>query len=177
MQIEINSKNFNVSEKLEELIKQKVKKLERYFSDSADIKVVCRKEKERNIMELNIIDNGMTYRSEVVSDNMYDNIDLALPKIERQLYKHRDKVKSKLKAEAFIPQELLFAPEAIEAITKPNIARTKAFQVYPYTVEEAQERLENLDLQFFIFLNTKTNVVNVIYKRADGDYGVIEPIY
>ena len=177
MKVEIISKNYNASEKLEEVIKRKVEKLERYFTDAAEIRVVCRKEKDRAKMEITIADNGMLYRSEVTSDNMYDNIDLALPKIERQLYKQREKVKGRLRTDAFVPQELLFLQERLESISKPSIARTKSFQVYPYTIEEAQERLENLDLQFFIFLNEKTNTINVIYKRADGDYGVIEPIY
>ncbi|MCL2540535.1 MAG: ribosome-associated translation inhibitor RaiA [Firmicutes bacterium] len=177
MKIEIVSKNFKVTDKLEEVIRHKVEKLSHYFTDSAEVRVVCRQETDRNKMEITITDNGMLYRSEVVSGNMYDNIDLALPKVERQLYKQRERVKDRIRGDAFGGDRFLFAPESVASVSKPNIARTKSFQVYEYTLEDAAERLENLDLQFFLFLNKKTKKVNVIYRRADGDYGVIEPQY
>lgn len=178
MQIQIMSKNYTVSEKLENIIREKVAKLDRYFEDSASVKVMCSRIKDTCKLELTIKDKGLLFRSEVVSDNMYQNIDLALPKVERQIVKYSSKLKDKLRKNADI-RELMFNDDFDYEI-KPEeckVSKIKNFNIYPLTVNEAIMELENSDHAFYVFLNPDNGRVNVIYKRAEGDYGVIDPDY
>ena len=97
MKIEINSNNYTVSEKLKDLIERKVSKLDKYFNDDAVAKVNCKMEGNTAKLELSVRSRGLFYRAEVSSDNMYDNVDLALPKVERQIVKYGDKFIARLK--------------------------------------------------------------------------------
>ena len=109
LKIEINSKNYNVSEKLREIITKKIEKLDRYFFDDASAHVLCKYENEQYKMEITIRDRRTTFRSEVSGDNMYENIDHALPKVERQIYKNKDKLKDRIRANSFDSKEILLA--------------------------------------------------------------------
>ena len=116
----------------------------------------------------------MLYRSEVSGDEMYNNIGLALPKIERQIVRHKDKkiAKSRVKevnAYEFIKEE----PEEELA----DVYKKKSFNLDPITVDEAKDYIERLGHTFFVFLNAETGKVNVLYKRKDEKYGLIEVNY
>ena len=88
MKVEISSKNYNVSDRLREVIEKKVAKLDKYFNDDAVAKVNCKMEGIVAKLELSIRSRGLFYRAEVTGDNMYENIDLALPKVEKQIIKY-----------------------------------------------------------------------------------------
>ena len=182
MKIQITSKNYTVSEKLKEILTKKVSKLDRYFGDSATTKIVCRKDnKDAYTLELTISDKGMLFRSEVTSDNMYQNIDIALPKVERQVVKYSGKLKDKLHFDAFKDNDWLFFEdedenEALPSV-KANIGKRKAFEISPLTEEDAQMQLDNSGHDFFVFLSKETGKVTIIYKRKSGNYGIIEPLY
>ncbi len=177
MEIKIMSKNYQVSEKLEKIISEKVAKLDRYFEETASAKVVCSKIKDTYKLELTIVDKGLLFRSEVASDNMYQNIDLALPKVERQIVKYSKKKTDKLhkassvKGLLFNDDEFDFKPEECK------VSKSKSFIIYPLTEAEAIMELENSDHSFYVFLNANTNKVNIIYRRTEGDYGLIDPDY
>lgn len=177
MEIQIMSKNYQVSDKLRGIIEEKVAKLDRYFDETATAKVICSKTKDTYKLELTIIDKGLLFRSEVASDNMYQNIDLALPKVERQVVKYSSKLKDKLRKSSDI-KGLLFNDDEFEF--KPEeckVSKSKSFVINPLTEAEAIMELENSDHSFYVYLNPTTNKVNVIYKRNEGDYGVIDPDY
>ena len=180
MEIQISSRNYNISNKLKEILQKKVDKLERYFSEDAEVKIVCKKENDLLKLELTIQDKGLLFRSEVSSDNMYQNIDMALPKIEKQIIKYSSKLKDKIKKPAINDRDWLyfeeddtnFIPQAKNAVNK-----IKSFDIVPLSVEDAQMYLENSDHAFYVYLNEETNKVNIIYKRTFGGYGIIEPRY
>ncbi len=176
MKIEILSKNYSVSTKLQNIIEKKVEKLEKYLDDDANVKVVCKQEGKLCKLELNVRSKGMFYRSEVVDENMYVNIDLALAKVERQIVKTADKYKTKFRKGADFEANFIYFDEKPQEDTK-KLVKTKTFELEPISVEDAQIMLENIDNNFYVFLNQETNNVNVIYKRNDGNYGVIEAIY
>ncbi len=176
MKIEISSKNYTVSNKLEALIEKKVGKLEKYLEDDAAATIVCKQEGKLCKLELNVGSKGLFYRSEVKGENMYVNIDLALAKVERQIVKTADKFKSKLRKGADFSADFIYFDEKPSEET-PKLVKTKTFELEPISVEDAQTFLENIDNTFYVFLNRDTNNVNVIYKRNDGNYGVIEAIY
>ena len=174
MQIDIMGKDYHVGAHLKDIIAKKVLKLEKYFDDRAVCKVVCREEgKTRFILELTIKFNGMFVRGEVSGENMYDNIDAVLPKIEKQLAKYKDKLQTKLRKDAFTLEE---AFEAGKIEFKPRrIVKTKTFELTPMNVEEAILQLDLLGHDFFVFLNVDNGRTNVIYRRGDDNVGLIDP--
>ncbi len=176
MKISYTAKNYNVSDKFKEILEKKLNKLEKYFDDDVIVKVNCIEQAKQNKLEVTINSKGMFFRSEVTSDNMYNNIDLALPKIEKQIVKQGSKFKTKLKKDAFLSNELMFA-ELEEEKVLPKLVKTKTFELDPLTVEDAESYMEALDHNFYIFLNAETGNVNVIYKRNDKNYGLIEVTY
>lgn len=178
MEIQIISKNYTTSEKLKSIIEKKIERLDRYFSENASARVVCSKEKDICKLELTIVDGGLLFRSEVKSDNMYQNIDMALPKVEKQIIKYSGKLKDKFKKQQAIEDEdwIYFEKKEIE---EPNskVIKTKSFDIVPLSVEDAQMYLENSDHAFYVYLNAETGKVNIMYKRTFGGVGIIEPIY
>ena len=176
MQIEILSKNYNVSEKLKTIITKKIEKLDRYFNDGARAQVYCKFENGLYKMEISIKDKNTFFRSEVASDNMYVNIDTALSKIERQVYKNRDKMKDKFKTASFDSSEFEFLADEPKVV-ESKISRVKKFELDPTTVDDAISSLERTDHDFYVFLNAETGKVNVVYRRHDDNYVHIELDY
>ena len=180
MNIQISAKNYVISTKLKGIIEKKVEKLERYFSESAEVKVFCKKENDLLKLELTIKDKGLLFRSEVASDNMYQNIDLALPKLEKQIIKYSSKLKDKTKKQALIDRDWLYFEEDDTNFipqSKNAVSKIKSFDIVPLSVEDAQMYLESSDHSFYVYLNEETGKVNIIYKRTFGGYGIIEPQY
>lgn len=175
MEIEINSKNFVVSEKLKDIIEKKVSKLDKYFNADAMAKVLCKKEGNFNKLELTVRSKGLFYRAEVTGENMYENIDQALPKVERQVVKYGDKFFTRLKKDSLNKDYLFF--DELPEMKKLEVVKKKQFELEPISVEDAKVFLDTIDNNFYVFLNRETNNVNVIYRRNDGNLGLIETIY
>lgn len=171
MRIEILTKNYNPSEKLKDLIEKKIDRLDKFFEDDMKIKVMLKQTKDIYTLELTIVQDGKVLRSEVSSDNMYNNIDDALPKLEKQIIKHHDKVASQFKK--FRAKDFPLA-ESAPVEQQHSVVRRKEYQLSPMTVEDAIEELELIGHSFYVFENKETSGVNVLYKRNDGDYGLIE---
>lgn len=173
MRIEIIARNYKLTDHLEEIINKKMEKFSRYFEDDATAKIFLKETgKERYVMEITIFFGNNMVRSEVSSDNMFNNIDIALPKIEGQIRKHRTKL-SKLKKSAV--EEGSMYPQSEEK--KMEIIRTKSMALKKIGIEEAVEDMELVDHDFYIFLNNETGKVNVLYKRKAGNLGCIELDY
>ncbi len=173
MRIEIIARNYKLTDRLEEIINKKMEKFSRYFEDDAVAKIFLKETgKERYVMEITIFFGNNMVRSEVASDNMFNNIDIALPKIEGQIRKHRTKL-GKLKKNAL--EDASMYPQAEQK--KMEIIRTKSMALKKIDIEEAVEEMELVDHDFYIFLNNKTGKVNVLYKRKAGNLGCIELDY
>lgn len=173
MKLEIIERNYDVGKRLKSLIEKKVSKLERYFKDDAVCKVVCKEDNKRFKLEITITSKGCFFRSEVSGDNMYDNLDIALPKIEKQILKFSGKKNDSFKA-LTLP-ELLFVQEMDEEVYAPKITKRKAFSLDPITEEDAIYMMEAIDHDFYVFLNAETGLVSVIYRKGNKDqYGLIE---
>jgi len=173
MKIEFLSKNYSPSDKLKTVIEHKLEKLDKFFEDDTKIKVMLKQSKEIYTLELTIVIDRGVLRAEVSSDNMYNNIDVALPKLEKQIIKHHKKIEAKFKkfkAKDFAP------PTADETEPQSALVKSKTFTLTPMTVEDAIEELELVGHDFFVFLNKTSNSVNVVYKRVDNNYGLIETV-
>ncbi len=177
MIIELVSKNYNEGNRLVNVIEKKLSRLDKYFSGDAEALVkLSTVGTEKYTMEITVRFGGYIARAEVTSQNMYDNIDLVLPKLEKQIAKFRDRMNSKVPKKA-LPLKTEPA-EAVPAAEKMgNIVKEKNFNISIVTVEEAIAEMELLDHDFYVFVNADNNKVSVVYTRHDGDYGLITPEY
>lgn len=173
MRIEFLTKNYNPSDKLKDLITKKVDRLDKFFEEDMKIKVLLKQANDVYTLELTLVQDSKVLRSEVSGDNMYNNIDDALPKLEKQIIKHHDKVASKFKK--FRAKEFV-EPEATPIEKTRTVVKRKEYELTPMTVDDAIEELELVGHSFYVFENKTTSKVNVLYKRNDGDYGLIETI-
>lgn len=171
----ISGKNIDVTPSLKTTIEQKLGKLERYFTPETEIIVTLSVEKERQKIEVTIPVKGNIIRSEQVSDDMYVSIDLVEEVIERQLRKYKNKLVAKhQEGSGFQPSFYDTADDTADS-DEIKIIRTKRFGIKPMFPEDACIQMELLGHSFFVFSNAETDEVNVVYKRKDNTYGLIEP--
>ena len=177
MIIELVSKNYNEGNRLVNVIEKKLSRLDKYFSGDAEALVkLSTVGTEKYTMEITVRFGGYIARAEVTSQNMYDNIDLVLPKLEKQIAKVRDRMNSKVPKKAWpLKTESADAVPAAEKLG--NVVKEKNFNISIVTVEEAIAEMELLDHNFYVFVNAENNKVSVVYTRHDGDYGLITPEY
>lgn len=174
MEIKYISKNYKISDKLKDIIEKKLQKLEKYFTKDTSVKVACSEQNDICKLEVTINSAGLFIRSEVSSDNMYNNIDLAMPKLERQIVKNNKKFKGKF-ADKVLTEALEFLEEA-PAPENYKIVKKKTFELDPMTVEDAEAYMDAVGHSFYVFLNAETGEINVLYRRNDGNLGLIEAI-
>lgn len=175
MQIKFIEKNYKIAKRFKDVMTEKLEKLDRYFGDDASVRVVCSEQNNTHKLEVTITNKGLLYRSEVSGDNMYDNIDLALPKLEKQIVRNKEKLHdSKRKAGKNIGFEFLTEEPELEL---PEIFKRKTFDLEPTTLDDARDAIERLGHAFYVFLNAESGKVNVLYKRNDGKFGLIEVNY
>jgi putative sigma-54 modulation protein len=169
----ISGKNLEVTDGLKSAIRDKLGKLERYFTPDTEVIVTLSVEKERQKIEVTIPVRGNIIRSEQVSNDMYVSIDLVEEVIERQLRKYKEKIVSKHQDGGNFKRE--FIEKESEPTDEIRIIRTKHFDMKPMYPEDACIQMELLGHSFFVFCNAETEQVNVVYKRKGNTYGLIEP--
>ena len=175
MKFIISGKNIDVTPGLKDTITHKLGKLERYFTPDTEIIVTLSVEKERQKIEVTIPVKGQIIRSEQVSSDMYVSIDLVEEVIERQLRKYKTKLIARHQEGGNFKQEFFDSQEQNEADEEIRIVRTKRFGIKPMYPEDACIEMELLGHEFFVFCNAETEEVNVVYKRKNGTFGLIEP--
>lgn len=169
----IIGKNIDVTPGLKEAVEHKLGKLERYFTPDTEIHVTLSVQRERQKIEVTIPVKGDIIRSEQESNDMYVSIDLVEEVIERQLKKYKTKlIDSKQNAAAF---SQAYVEEEYDDPEEIKIVRSKRFGIKPMDPEEACVQMELLGHSFYVFRNSETDEVNVVYKRKGNTYGLIEP--
>ena len=175
MKIEVVNRNYEVSEHLRRITEQKLAKLDKYFLDTnTKVKAVFKKQANTLTLEVLLEYQGKFVRAVVMGDNFYDNIDLILPKLEGQIRKHRTKFDKHNKNNAYKEDSIYCAERFIEKQTF-DVVKNKKFKLTPLTLDEAIEEMELLGHSFYVYKDVKTSAVKVLYKRLDGDLGLIEP--
>ena len=173
MRFTITGKNIEVTEGLRTAVQEKLGKLDKYFNSEVEVIVTLSVEKERQKIEVTIPVKGNIIRAEENSNDMYVSIDLVEEIIERQLRKYKTKiVESKQAAAEFSKQ---YIEEEYEDEPEIKIVRSKKFGIKPMDPEEACIQMELLGHNFYVFSNSETDEVNVVYKRKNGTFGLIEP--
>lgn len=174
MKFIISGKNIDVTPALRTTIEEKLGKLERYFVSDTEVSVTLSARKNRHRIEVTIPVKGDIIRSEQESDNMYVSIDLVEEVIERQLRKYKTKILARHQASGAF--KLDYFGEEMEADDMDlNIVKTKRFGIKPMFPEDAVVQMNLLGHDFYVFSNADTDEVNVVYKRRNGCYGLIEP--
>ena len=173
MNITVKGKNVEVTDALREYAEKKVSKVSKFFEKSpVGAQVTLSTERGRHIVDITVQVNGLLLRGEERSSDMYGSIDGAIEKIERQVHKFKTRINRRLHEEN---QVVLNPPPAHEEAAAPQIKRTKRFAIKPMSAEEAVMQMDLLGHDFYVFSNSDSEEVNVVYKRKDGHYGLIEP--
>lgn len=177
MIIKFKGKNIQVTDALKNVVNKKFSKLEKYFDPDVVAHVTLGVERNNQIIEVTIPFNGVILRGEESNDDMYAAIDLVLDKLERQIRKQKTKLMKRMREGSlrfsYIPD---YKPETSDEV-EPKIVKVKKFAVKPMSSEEAVLQMELLGHNFFVFKNAENDEVNVVYKRKDGNYGLIESEY
>lgn len=174
MKIIVTGKNIAISEKIQDAIDKKFEKLGKYFADDIQAKVIIHPEKSKVKMEATIVTKGTIFRAEDVSQDVFDCIDIVAEKLLKQMTKYKGKLMKRNKSKESVRFEMLPEIEAAEAADDGELVKTKKFDLTPMTTEEAIMQMEMLQHNFFVFLDGETDNVNVVYKRNDNDYGLLE---
>ncbi len=176
MNVIIAGKNIEVSDYLRDVVEKKANKLSRYFKPDTEMHVTLSIEKSRHIAEVTVLFDGIVLRGEDATGDMYSSIDVVLKKLERQIRKHRTKLEKRLHEDAFTEGTVYDYYEDGDHEEGPQVVRNKKFVARPMDIDDAVMQMELLGHSFFVFRNVHNNEVNVLYRRSDGNYGLIEPI-
>ncbi len=174
MKVNITTKNFNASDALKESIEKKIGRLDKYFSEETEANVKVSTEGSSEKIEATIYADGNIFRAEEKSNEIYDSVDRVVDKLSSQMSKFKKKLQKKHKDNKEIFYEEI--PE-LEEEQELKIVKTKKFQLEPMNAEEAIMQMELLGHNFYVFLNMETDSVNVVYKRNDDSYGLLETTY
>ncbi len=175
MKFTIIGKGMEVTDQLRETVENKLGKLEKYFTSDTEIHVTLSVQKGRQKIEVTIPVKGQVIRAEEDSSDMYVSIDLVEEVIERQLRKYKTKLIARHQESGNFKQEFFEDTADTSDDQEIRIIRTKKFGIKPMYPEDACVQMELSGHDFFVFNNAETDEVNVVYKRKDGSYGLIEP--
>lgn len=191
MKIVIEGKNIELTQGIKDHVNEKLSRLQHHYDNiikGHDVKVKLSVAKnpritKSNITEVTIFLDGQIIRSEEATEDMYASIDLVVDKLDRQIQKYKTKHfrsyqhKSRPLPNPDMEGVLLKEEEnKKDNHSEGKIIKSKKFQIHLMSPEEASEQLDLIQHDFYVFINSKTKAVNTIYRRKDGDYGLIEPI-
>ena len=179
MDVVVRGHNMELTQGLKDHAQEKFGKLDKFFENIQEIRVELvkndtRSEDKRLVAQITIFVAGSIVRAESSSKDMYASMDMVYDKLEKQLTKYKEKLKDRRDGSTR-KQTLAAELNAAEAQRHKRIVRSKRFAVKPMTAEEASMQMEMLGHTFYVFRNSGSKEVNVLYSRADGNFGLIEP--
>jgi len=169
----ISGRGLVLTEALKDYAKSKIGKVERYFEPSTEVHITLCVQKDRQIVEITIKHKGIVFRVEEENSDMYAAIDRASDILERQIRKNRTRLAKKMYGNPLKFEKIIVEEETEEE--EYELIKSKKFNVKPMDVEEAILELNMVGHPFFVFVNEKTDRINVVYKRKTGGYGLLEP--
>jgi putative sigma-54 modulation protein len=169
------------TEGLREYVEEKVAKVYKYMDKPIEASVVLSVEKHRHIAEISLVANRVVVNGKEETESMYSSIDLVIDKIERQLRRYKERLKKRKNINAKLKNITgrinILTAESLEKEEDPKVIKSKNLSIKPMFIEEAAMQLELSSNEFLVFTNASSEKVNVIYKRRDRNYGLIEPDY
>lgn len=172
MRVNIIGRQMNVWNEMKETIEEKLAKLDKYFGDDCSANVTLSSKHNRKCLEITINSAGIIFRSEVEEETFRNALDRAVYSIERQIRKNKTRLQRKLRQGAF-DGGIIETNEDFEE-EKEFTIREKTFSIKPMSIEEAIMQMNLLEHEFFVYKDDSTDEVCVVYKRKDGNYGLIE---
>ena len=177
MKIIVKGKDMKIGEQLQQRIEDKMSKFNRFFGDEAVANVKVRPERDMKCIEVTLKIRRHYYRAETVAEDVFTALDQAVEVLEGQIRKHKTKIEKKIHDYAYMKEYLKTQPQDEEAEEEePYIIRRKAFDIAPMDPDEAVLQMEMLGHSFLLFMNMDSDKISVVYKRKDGNYGLIEPV-
>lgn len=178
MQVIISAKNMNVSPRTEDYVRRKIEKLDRHLTEPVEARVELTTEKtrsanQRQIVQVTLHKSGTIIRAEERAAETNTAVDAVVDKLDKQIRRYKDKQVRKRRVNGGTTAAVADAEES--GTLEPRIVRTKRFKTPPLSEEQAAEQMELLGHSFFLFLNERTGELNVLYRREDGNYGLLEP--
>ena len=171
MNIIVNGRNIDVTPALRKYAEDKISRFERYLSNITEAIVTMTVEKYRHKVEVLLKANGVLIQAEGITGEIYSSIDDVVEKLEKQVKKYKEKMVSHRKGEV----KVAATPVSESAAETGRIIKVKRFDMKPMSPDEAAMQMELLDKDFFVFSNLSSGEINVIYRRKDGNFGLIEP--
>ena len=166
MDVIVRGKNFDVTEALKDHVTRKLSKMDKFFHHDVTAHAMLTVEKEQQTIEVTVPMEGLLLRGEESSPDMYASVDRVVDKLERQYNKYKARIKPRHNADN----------HAYSDDSQPqDLVRRKTFPRKPMTVDEALLQMDLLGHDFFAFTNAETDTINVVYRRQDGRYGLLEP--
>ncbi len=179
MQIDVTFRHMETSDPVRAYVEEKLARVKKYIDEPIDAQVVLSVEKKiRHKAVVTMTAKGINIKASEETNDMYAAVDAMVDKVERQLKRYKEKIKNHkpLSGREREIQKTVFAAESIEeGGTEPVIIRSNSFPVKPMAVEEAVMQMDLLHKDFLVFTDASTEEINVVYRRKDGNYGVIVP--
>lgn len=172
MKTTIVARKMDLTDGIKDYVEKKLSKLDKFFDDDSEAKITMSVEKNRKKIEATIYSRDTIYRVEAITSDMYVTMDKIIDDMERQIRKHKTRLEKRLKKGAFADLGIYNADDDEEKEFK--IIKTKSFTAKPMSSEEAILQMNLLGHSFFVFKNSETEQNNIVYKRKDGNYGIIE---
>lgn len=178
MRYNIKGKNMEVGDRTREKVTTKLDRVKKLFPDDAETTVVIKNEKLEYVVEVTIPMTKRVVRAEVASDDMMSAIDKAVDIIEKQIVRYKKRLQTQVRRNASFKAEydsVTVDETVIDDEPLYKIEKSKKFEIRPMSSEEAVMQMELLGHSFFVFRNDQTELINVVYKRKNGSFGLIEP--
>jgi putative sigma-54 modulation protein len=173
MNIIVTGRHIEVTPALKSYAEKKIARFDRYLSNISEAVVTISVEKYRHKVEVLLKANGVLIQAEGITGDVYSSIDEVAEKLERQIKKYKEKLVTHRKSEGKAAPMSEEAPLPAEG---GRIIKNKRFELKPMSPDEAAMQMELLDKDFFVFTNDNSGEINVIYRRRDGNFGLIEPV-
>jgi putative sigma-54 modulation protein len=174
MTVNVRGKNIDVTPALRDYVEKKVQTITKQFKVVGEISAVMRVEKDQHIVEITVPASGIVLRAQENTKDMYSSIDSCVDKIERQIHKYKTRLMRR-KYSNFREEFVSAAPKDEMDDGEFEIVRNKKYVLRPMNVQEAVMQMNLLNHDFFVYFDDATEGISVVYRRRDGDYGLIAP--
>ncbi len=175
MQTSVTFKNLDPSENLKTYAIEKLDRLDKYLDNPAEASVVLTVEKFRHIAEINLIGDRLNINGKNETNDMYSAIDMAIDRLEKQIKKNKQKIRERRSGGNYRTKDLSDIETTARRDDVIGHIRIKKIEYKPMDIEEAIMQMDLVKNNFLVFTNARTDKVNVIYRRKDGYYGLIQP--
>ncbi len=172
MKISMACRKIDLTQGMKDYAEKKLQKLDKFFDESTDAKLVFSVEKDRQKVELTIFHHNTIFRVETVTEDIYASVDKAISDVERQIRKNKTRLEKRLRSGALDSYNM--PVEAVEEEKDFTIVKKKVFSAKPMSTEEAILQMNLLGHEFFVYVDAQNEHPSIVYKRKDGNYGLIE---